>query len=115
MNHGNPDVLRKGKHNLMATTVKLTHTAAETVAIQALSFIASDPDRLGLFLASTGIGPGDIRAAAREPLFLAGVLDHLVHNEPAMLAFAAESGHEPPTIQTAREVLAGRDWERDTP
>ena len=99
----------------MATKVKLTQAAAETVAVQALSFIASDPDRLGLFLASTGIGPGDIRAAAREPLFLAGVLDHLASNEPAMLAFAAESGHEPPTILIAREVLAGRDWERDTP
>ena len=99
----------------MAAKVKLTRPVAETVAIQALSFIASDPDRLGLFLASTGIGPGDIRAAAREPLFLAGVLDHLANNEPVMLAFAAESGTEPPTILAAREMLAGRDWERDTP
>lgn len=115
MNQGNADVLRKGKHNPMATKVKLTQRAAETVAIQALSFIASDPDRLGLFLASTGIGPGDIRAAAREPLFLAGVLDHLAHNETAMLAFAAEAGLEPPAILAAREILAGRDWERDTP
>ncbi|WP_425349629.1 DUF3572 domain-containing protein [Pseudorhodoplanes sinuspersici] len=115
MNHGNADVLRKGKHNQMANKVKLTHRAAETVAVQALSFIASDPERLGLFLASTGIGPGDIRAAAREPLFLAGVLDHLANNESVMLAFAAETAHEPASILAAREALAGRDWERDTP
>ncbi|ARQ01478.1 hypothetical protein CAK95_21990 [Pseudorhodoplanes sinuspersici] len=99
----------------MANKVKLTHRAAETVAVQALSFIASDPERLGLFLASTGIGPGDIRAAAREPLFLAGVLDHLANNESVMLAFAAETAHEPASILAAREALAGRDWERDTP
>ena len=46
-----------------------------------LAFIAADPERLGRFLAATGIGPADIRAAAREPLFLAGVLDHLANNE----------------------------------
>jgi hypothetical protein len=115
MNHANLDMLRKGKHNLMATKVKLTQRAAETVAVQALSFIASDPDRLGLFLASTGIGPGDIRAAAREPLFLAGVLDHLASNEMVMMVFAAETGTEPASILAARDVLAGRDWERDTP
>ena len=99
----------------MARKVKLTQTAAETMAAQALSFIASDPDRLGLFLASTGIGPGDIRAAAREPLFLAGVLDHLANNESVMLAFAAETGLDPADILSARETLAGRNWERDTP
>ena len=115
MNHGNADMLRKGKHNQMATKVKLTQRAAETVAVQALSFIASDPERLGLFLASTGIGPGDIRAAAREPLFLAGVLDHLANNEAVMMAFAAETGIEPASILAARETLAGRDWEPDTP
>ena len=115
MNHANLYMLRKGKHNPMAIKGKLTHTAAETVAVQALSFIASDPERLGLFLASTGIGPGDIRAAAREPLFLAGVLDHLANNEPVMMVFAAESGTEPGSILAARDALAGRDWERDTP
>lgn len=99
----------------MISKAKVARTAAETVAIQALSFIASDPDRLGLFLASTGIGPGDIRTAAREPLFLAGVLDHLASHESVMLAFAAETGTEPITVLNARVVLAGRDWERDTP
>ena len=99
----------------MATKPKLTHTAAETVAVQALSFIASDPERLGSFLASTGIGPGDIRAAAREPLFLAGMLDHLANNEPVMMVFAAEAGVEPASILAARDALAGRDWERETP
>ena len=33
-------------------------------AIQALGFLAGDPERLGAFLAATGIGPESIRAAA---------------------------------------------------
>ena len=32
---------------------------AETVAIQALSFLAQEPARLGRFLAESGLGPGD--------------------------------------------------------
>ena len=48
---------------------------AEIVAVQALSFIASDPERLGLFLAESGIGPETLRTAAADPQFLASVLD----------------------------------------
>ncbi len=44
---------------------------AEIVAVQALSFIAGDPERLGLFLAESGIGPETLRTAAADPQFLA--------------------------------------------
>src|SRR5262245_58106192 len=50
--------------------------AAERLAIAALAFIAEEPERLGRFLALTGIGPESIRTAAHEPQFLLGVLDH---------------------------------------
>jgi hypothetical protein len=88
---------------------------AETVAIRALSFFASDAGRLGRFLAATGIGPDEIRSAAREPRFLAGVLDHLADDQSAMLDFAEESGIEPERIASARAVLSGRPFERDIP
>ncbi len=92
-----------------------TRAHAEKLAIEALSYIASDSERLGRFLAATGIGPADIRAAAREPLFLAGVLDHLANNETELIAFATESDHRPEEVLGARERLAGRAPERDTP
>lgn len=88
---------------------------AENVAVAALAFIAADPERLGQFLAATGIGPADIRIAAREPLFLAGVIGHIASDENLLLAFAAEIGMEPSEINRARQVLAGPDWERDAP
>ena len=93
------------------------HSAAdaEKLAVEALTFIASDTERLGRFLAATGIGPSDIRAAAREPLFLAGVLDHLANNETELVAFAKETGNAPANILVCRDVLAGRRWERETP
>ena len=50
---------------------------AEIVAIQALSFLASDPERLGLFLSESGIGPQTLRTSAADPKFLAGVLDFI--------------------------------------
>jgi hypothetical protein len=88
---------------------------AETVAIAALTFIAGDPERLGRFLASTGIGPADIRIAAREPLFLAGVIGHIAADERLLLAFAAEIGLPPAEIDRARRALGGPDWEREAP
>jgi hypothetical protein len=88
---------------------------AEKVAIQALFFLAADEARLGRFLAATGIGPAEIRSAAREPRFLAGVLDHIVDDESAMLAFSQEVGIPPEQIARARDKLSGPPIERDTP
>ncbi len=88
--------------------------AAESLAVQALSYIAQDPERLGRFLALTGIGPAEIRSAAAEPGFLAGVLDYVASDQALIIAFAAESGHQASTIDAARIALGG-GWERDIP
>jgi hypothetical protein len=93
----------------------LTQEAAEGLAIQALTFIAQDGERLGRFLAVTGIGPAEIRAAAREPGFLVGVLDHLAADERLLSAFAAEAGIDPPDVGKARAALGGTPWEREIP
>jgi hypothetical protein len=92
----------------------LTKEAAEGLAIQALTFIAGDGERLGRFLATTGIGPAEIRAAAREPGFLTGVLDHLAADERLLKAFAAEAGVDPSDIGKAIVTLGGH-WEREIP
>ena len=94
---------------------KERQAAAEDLAVTALGFIAAEPERLGRFLALSGIGPDSIRAAAREPQFLAGVLDHIVADERLLLAFAAENDIDPEAVMRARDALAGPHWERDTP
>jgi hypothetical protein len=88
---------------------------AEIVAIQALSFVAGDPERLGVFLAETGIGPETLRSAAADPHFLAGVLDFVLRDDATVKAFAAASELDPTTIAAAREVLAEDRPERDEP
>ena len=85
------------------------------MAIQALSFIAGDPERLGLFLAESGIGPETLRTAAADPQFLASVLDFVLRDDATVKAFAerlAASSHQ------HRRRAPGADrpaWERDVP
>ena len=92
----------------------LSQEAAEGLAIQALTFIAGDGERLGRFLATTGIGPAQIRAAAQEPGFLIGILDYLAGDERLLSAFAAETGVNPSDIGKAIAALGGH-WEREIP
>jgi hypothetical protein len=106
-------MLRKGKYEPMKRHHSVTEEAAEALAIQALNYIAVDAERLGRFLALTGIGPNEIRAAAREPGFLAGVLDHVAGNEAMLMDFAADAGVDPAAIGRARAALGGPNWERE--
>lgn len=79
--------------------------AAESVALEALSFLSQDPDRVAQFLANAGIGPHQLRDAAREPGFLTAVLDHLLSDEPLLLMFAENADMPPTSIPKARQVL----------
>jgi Protein of unknown function (DUF3572) len=87
---------------------------AETLAIQALAFIAEEPERLGVFIAATGIAPDRIRDAACGPDFLAGILEHMLGDENLLVAFADDAGIDPAEIARAHNVL-GKAWESDLP
>jgi hypothetical protein len=92
----------------------ITREFGENLAVQALAFLAQDPERLGVFLGLTGIGPADIRKAASDPAFLAGVLDHVASDEALLRAVAEHAGVTPETVERAHLALSGR-WERDVP
>ena len=94
---------------------RLTKEQAEGLAIQALTFIAGDEERLGRFLAVTGIGPAQIRTAAHEPGFLAGVLDYVASDDRLIAAFASEAGFDPEAIDQGRLALGDSPWEREVP
>ena len=84
------------------------------LAVQALAFMAEDDSRLSGFIASTGIAVQSIRDAARDPNFLAGVLEHILADENLLLAFAEGAGIDPADVARARQAL-GKVWERDLP
>ena len=99
----------------MKKPVQNPREVAEIVAVQALGFIAGDPERLGAFLAETGIGPSSLRSAASDPQFLVSVLDFVLRDDATVKAFAAHSELHPTNIAAAREVLGDPKWERDVP
>ncbi|HKG00165.1 MAG TPA: DUF3572 domain-containing protein [Xanthobacteraceae bacterium] len=88
--------------------------AAEFLAIEALSFLAEEAERLGRFLALTGISPAEIRSQAHAPRFLAAVLDYIAGDESLLLDFAGRTGRDPSEVGRARLRLGGPAWEADT-
>ena len=88
---------------------------AEIVGVQALSFIAGDAQRLGAFLAESGIGPETLRTAAADPQFLANVLDFVLRDDATVKAFATAAQLHPTTIAAAHQALNDPQWEREVP
>lgn len=85
-----------------------TTLAAEKIAIDALSYLAADPALLQRFLALSGLESSDIRQAARESGFLAGVLDFFMEHESNLIAYAMSSNLSPDDIRDARQVLSAQ-------
>ncbi|OYY10030.1 MAG: hypothetical protein B7Y70_09175 [Rhizobiales bacterium 35-68-8] len=79
--------------------------AASAVAVQALTWLASDMERIGGFLAQSGLGPGDLRARAQEPAFGAAVLHFVLSEDAMLLAFVAEAKLRPLDVVHALSVL----------
>lgn len=85
----------------------LDRDRAETIALAGLVFLAEDAQRLGRFLALTGIGPAELKAGAEQPAVLGAVLDHLLSDETLLLTFAANAGLPAQMIAMAKQALAG--------
>lgn len=76
------------------------------IGVAGLSWLVAEPERIGRFLAVTGLGPENVRAAARDPSFLPALLDYLLANEKDLIAFAEEMNLDPARVRAARYVLA---------
>ena len=80
---------------------------AETLALRALAWLAGNDELLPVFLGSTGAALGDLRGRAREPEFLASVLDFLLMDDAWVTGFAAAEGVRPESLAEARAALPG--------
>ncbi|WP_439272347.1 DUF3572 domain-containing protein [Pseudochrobactrum sp. HB0163] len=85
----------------------LNQNDAENLAIEALVFLAQQPDLLSRFLSLTGIEASSIREAAQEPAFLTGVLQFYLAHEPTLMQFSKASGHKPESLGKALHFLPG--------
>jgi len=79
--------------------------AAEILALQVLSFVASDADRLSAFQAATGITIDDLRHRAADRDVMAAALSTLMMDESALLMFAANAAISPGQIGSALRTI----------
>ena len=87
----------------------LSQLAAETMALQALGWIAGQEDLANGLLGASGSSPEDLRERASDPEFLGFVLDFLLQDEAALLAFCEASNVSPDQPARARAALPGGD------
>lgn len=90
---------------------KHSEDSGEIVAAALLGWLAQDADRLLPFLEASGLAPGEVRQAARDPGFLAAVLDHVMGDEPTLLAAAEGLDMKPEQIASAWHKLRPPDFD----
>jgi uncharacterized protein DUF3572 len=85
----------------------MKQNSAETVAIQALSWLVSHEELMPVFLGASGASAEDLRAGASEPAFLASVLDFLTMNDQWVVEFCDSAGLAYDAPMHARQHLPG--------
>ncbi len=82
-------------------------SAAQTLALNALTHIACDGDILVRFLRVSGLEPDDLRQRAGDPELLAAVIDFLLSDENLCTGFLAAEGIDAKMLHAARRALPG--------
>jgi hypothetical protein len=88
-------------------TADVQSEAAQTLALQALGWIAADDEMFPLFLNATGANLADLRLRAADPDFQAAVLDFLLQDDRWVVAFCDAAGQAYTAPQAARATLPG--------
>ena len=93
--------LKSGRHR------RLNRDEAETIAIQALGFLAEEPNRIGRFLSLTGMEPGTLMEGAETAAVQVALLDHLLGDESLLMVFSGHAALTPDAVAEARALLSG--------
>ena len=81
--------------------------AAETIALQALAWIAADDDILPVFMGASGISVDDMKMRTQDPEFLASILDFLLMDDTWIVGFCDSRGLAYDRVLQARRGLPG--------
>ena len=82
-------------------------SAAETLALKALTRIAGDSSALQRFLSLSGLELEELRSRAAEPELLAAVLDFLLGDDDLLRDFCASEEIDAKVVHAARRALPG--------
>jgi len=89
------------------TLQPLPPETAEDIALRALAWIASDPERASAFMGASGLTMDRLRDSAGDPAFLGAVLDFVLMDDASVLALADELPRPPEDVLRARGGLPG--------
>lgn len=95
--------LKPGRHK------RPSRDDAETIAFQALGFLAEEPNRIGRFLSLTGIEAASLMEGAESAAVQVAILDHLLGDESLLMVFSGHAGVDPGQVAVARSLLADED------
>ena len=84
----------------------MTPERAEILALEALGWLAGQPEDMQAFLNLSGIDVAALRDSAGTPEVGAALLDFLLGNESLMLRFCEDMQIDPRQMQAARAALA---------
>ena len=85
----------------------MTEADAQTLAIRALAWLSTQEELFPGFLNATGLDLAELRQAASEPEFLAGVLGYLTMDDGWITAFCDAEGYDYAAPMAARRALPG--------
>lgn len=80
---------------------------SETLALEALGFVAADEVELGRFLGLSGLSLDRLRAEASSRATLSAVLAYVLGHEPTARAFAETHGYAAEDLARAAHELGG--------
>lgn len=89
------------------TAMPYSADAAETLALNALTWLVGQEDLLPVFLGASGASEQDLRARAGEPEFLGSVLDFLMMDDAWIIAFCDACSVRYDVPMQARAALPG--------
>lgn len=85
----------------------MTKEQAETLALQALSYIIGNTTLCVRFLDLTGLQPSDFNTRMTDSDFLGAILDFLLGHEPDLIEFCAGLSIDPQNPARASALLSG--------
>ena len=104
-----PTWLRMGFPITAKNGRKMGRNEAETLALDALNWLVSDPELVGVFLGSSGLSSAELRSRATDPELLAAVLDFVLMDDDWVRRFTDANGHPATAPLNARQALPGGD------
>ncbi len=87
----------------------MTGEQAELIALRALGWLAGDDELWPVFLGATGAAAEDARERARDPAFMASVLEFLTSDDAMVMAFCDQSDLKYEDPLRARYALPGAE------